>query len=93
MQVDLTQEKYVDIYHKLQKAYLEFNGYQNIIFYMIDNDKTDNYDIYWERYITQMLEYEKIKREFETIVVMPETENQAKRWEIDFDREVVNITV
>lgn len=94
MEIDLTQEKYIEIYHKLQKIYLEFQGYQNIVFYLAENGlrDTDNYKYYWDEYIRIMLDYDKVKREFETIVVMPETDNVGGNWSIDFQREVVKIS-
>ncbi|MBR2247119.1 MAG: hypothetical protein IJ880_08865 [Bacilli bacterium] len=42
MLIDLNQPEYVNEYHSLYRSYFEYHGYENIVFFMIQNHMTDS---------------------------------------------------
>lgn len=93
--VDLMQEKYYDIYNALRRAFLEFQGHQNVVMYMISNKLQDNknFSTYWEKYLDAIMAYENMKKQLEEFVIYSETNNAGGTWSVDFQKHIVNITV
>ena len=90
----ITLVEHEDILNKLERAYYEVQGRQNIINFMIVNGMSENknFQTYWDTYLCYLKVYENFKEEFRVTCVLPLVgENFEGNWEVDFNRKEVKI--
>ena len=77
---------------KLERAYLEVMGRENILNYLINNGKKNSLEFkeFWSDYIDQLRIYENVKNKFFNTCLIQVLGNYDGNWIVDFEkREVV----
>lgn len=91
MLIDLTQSIYIDQYNAIRRAYFEFQGYENIILFMIQNQMKDTTEFkeYFEEYIEKLANYQIEKEKFTNLLKI--NNNEFNHWEILFEKDMVQL--
>ena len=93
MLIDLNQPEYINEYHSLYRSYFEYHGYENIIFFMIQNHMTDSeeYQEYFNNYIAKVTDYEIDKSVLLNKVKENNPDIKFNNWEVLFEKDAIRL--